>query len=428
MNIIIGAGPAGLSCGMHMKELGIPFQIFEKESRVGGLLRTERFGNYSFDYGGHLLHFRSADMEDLVKNLIGENNLVHIKRRAFIFYNQVMTPYPFQVNTFGLPREVVRDCLLGFFDVKLKSSHIKIENFRDWILYHFGAGFAHHFFFPFNEKFWKIPLAELDSEWAEWSIPKTTIKDVVDGALGLNVQDFGYNVYFYYPKEGGVETLAKSLARGLEKIILNRAIIALNLKDRKILLDNGEDMEYNNLVSTMPLKDLLLRIKDCPEEIKIAGEGLRYLSVLCVNLGIKGPSITPSHWIYFPEDRFIFYRAGFYSNFLDRTSESQSVVLELTYLPEQEPLNEKDYIKRAIEDFRKSGLLKDEHKIEYSGTMKIPCGYVIYDKHRKNVLPSILRFLEDNGIYSIGRYGRWGYSTIEDSLRDGRETAKKLLK
>lgn len=417
-----------MSCGLHLKELGIPFQIFEKESRPGGLIRTEKSGEYQFDYGGHLLHFRGSDLEDSVKGLLGENNLVRFKRRSFIYSNKVLTPYPFQVNTFGLPAEVIRDCLLGFFDTKLKASRAKIDNFFEWILFHFGFGFAHHFFFPFNQKFWRIPLTELDTEWAEWSVPKPTLKDVIDGALGINVQDFGYNIYFYYPKQGGVEILAKSLAEKLGKIFLNREIISLNLNNRKFLLDNGEEIGYDKVISTMPLKELILKIKDAPEDLKKAGEGLRYISVLCVNLGIKGPMISPAHWIYFPEDQFNFYRAGFYSNFTEKASEHQSVVLEITYLPDQEPLKDKDYLKQSLEDFRKTGLLKDEHLVEYTGVMKIPYAYIIFDRHRKSALPGILKFLEENGVYSIGRYGRWTYSTIEDSIRDGRETAKKIAR
>ena len=425
MIVIIGAGPAGLSCGLKLKELGVDAAIFEKGSRPGGLVRTEKFGTYQFDYGGHLLHFRNPEIEKWVKNLLGENNLLRIKRRSFIFSNQVLTPYPFQVNTFGLPAQVIRDCLLGF--IEAKSSPAKIDNFQDWILANFGQGFARHFFFPFNQKFWRIPLTELDMEWAEWSVPRPKIKDVLDGALGLNVQDFGYNVHFYYPKKGGIETLVKSLARGLEKIFLNRAIIAVHLKNKKILLDNGEEIGYNYLVSTMPVKELITKINDAPARIKKAGEGLRCISVLCVNLGIKGPHLYPAHWIYFPEDQFIFYRAGFYSNFSEKVSEEQSVVLEVSYLAEQDPLNE-EYIKRSLEDFKQTGLLKESHIIEWSDAMRIPWAYVIFDQHRKKVLPGILKFLEENRIYSIGRYGRWTYSTIEDALRQGKETAEKLAR
>jgi len=58
--------------------------------------------------------------------------------------------------------------------------------------------------------------------------------------------------------------------------------------------------------------------------------------------------------------------------------------------------------------------------------MKIPCAYVLYDAHRKKALPLISRFLQKNRIYSIGRYGSWEYSSIEDAVRQGKKIAEKV--
>ena len=428
MIAIIGAGPAGLSCAIQLKKLGISAEVFEKESRPGGLLRTEQVDNFQFDYAGHLLHFRDPVIEKWLKGIVGEKNLVRIKRRSFIYSKNILTPYPFQVHTYGLPPEVIRDCLLGFIETKLNPVKAKPADFKQWILANLGPGFAEHFLFPFNQKFWKMPLEELDSQWAEWSIPKPTMKDVIEGALGINRSDFGYNVWFYYPKSGGIEKIAESLAKRVANISLNRAIIAVHLKDMKILLANGEEKAYDRLVSTIPLKELVKGLKGAPEAIKKAGEALRQVSVLCVNLGIKGPWLSPAHWIYYPEDKYVFYRAGFYSNFADESSEYQSVVLEITHEPGLDAEALENLSEKAIGQFRRTGILTGDHSIEYIGTMKIPCAYVIYDAHRKTAVPMITKFLDKNGIYSIGRYGRWEYSSIEDALREGQETAEQIAR
>jgi UDP-galactopyranose mutase len=254
------------------------------------------------------------------------------------------------------------------------------------------------------------------------------MKDVIEGALGINRSDFGYNIWFYYPKSGGIEKIAEALARGVEKISLNRAIIAVNLKNMNILLANGEERGYDRLVSTLPLKELVKGLKGTPEAIKKAGDGLRHVSVLCVNLGIKGPWLSPAHWIYYPEDKYVFYRAGFYSNFAEESSEYQSVVLEITHKPGLDSEAIENLAEKAIDQFKKTGLLTSDHSIEYIGTMKIPCAYVIYDAHRKKAVPMITKFLEKNNIYSIGRYGRWEYSSIEDALRGGLETAEQIAR
>ena len=68
----------------------------------------------------------------------------------------------------------------------------------------FGAGIAKHFMLPYNEKFWKQDLRTITADWVSWSIPKPTLDEVVNGALGLTNQGMGYNPRFIYPRTGGL--------------------------------------------------------------------------------------------------------------------------------------------------------------------------------------------------------------------------------
>jgi hypothetical protein len=145
-------------------------------------------------------------------------------------------------------------------------------------------------------------------------------------------------------------------------------------------------------------------------------------------LGIKGPQLNPAHWIYYPEHKFIFYRAGFYCNFSEKPSQYQSVVLEITHRPGLDPKQLDEMADKAVNGFNNTGLLTGNHSIEHISTMKIPYAYVIYDAARRKALPVIMKYLARNGIYSIGRYGRWEYASTEDALRQGIETAKIIAK
>lgn len=57
MNIIIGAGPAGLSAGYFLKDK--PFLILEKEEDTGGLCRSFALADTIFDYGGHAFFYQT---------------------------------------------------------------------------------------------------------------------------------------------------------------------------------------------------------------------------------------------------------------------------------------------------------------------------------------------------------------------------------
>ena len=38
----------------------------------------------------------------------------------------------------------------------------------------------------------------------------------------------------------------------------------------------------------------------------------------------------------------------------------------------------------------------------------------------------IKKYLEKKNIYSVGRYGDWKYSTMEEAILEGKEVAEKL--
>ena len=143
--VILGAGLAGLSVAWHLQRKGIECLIFEKESEVGGLCRSKNINGFTFDYDGHLLHFKHSYTFNLIKNLLGEN-LVEHKRSAWVYSYDRYTPYPFQANLYGLPKSVVQDCLLGFIKVcnngrkKTNNNH----SFHDWIIQTLGKGIARH--------------------------------------------------------------------------------------------------------------------------------------------------------------------------------------------------------------------------------------------------------------------------------------------
>ena len=105
--LILGGGLAGLSAGYHSNGT-----IFEKESNVGGHARSKYKNGFIFDEGIHVLHTKN----EYVLNLIEEINAdLEIRdRNAWIFSHGAMTRFPFQANTYGLPINIVKDCLLGF--------------------------------------------------------------------------------------------------------------------------------------------------------------------------------------------------------------------------------------------------------------------------------------------------------------------------
>jgi protoporphyrinogen oxidase len=187
--VILGAGLTGLSAACHLR---VPSVVLEREAEVGGLARTHSEDGFTFDCTGHLLHLRDPRVQSLVDAIL-PNAFARHDRRALIYSQGVYTPYPFQANLHGLPPEVVQECVSGFVEALVRRAaegepDLAQLTFRDWASRTFGSGIAKHFLVPYNTKLWRTDLDEIECGWVSWSIPRPTLKEVLDGAFGATVR------------------------------------------------------------------------------------------------------------------------------------------------------------------------------------------------------------------------------------------------
>src|SRR5262249_30168490 len=157
-------------------------------------------------------------------------------------------------------------CLQGFIEAvregEIDPARAEAMSFRDWALRTFGAGVAKHFMFPYNEKLWRTDLADMTCEWVSWAVPRPSVRDVVQGGLGLSRKAFGYTPSFLYPRRGGIRVLADALAAkvpnvryGAEVTRIDAARKRIDWRDRRT--GRAESASWTTLISTMPLPALL---------------------------------------------------------------------------------------------------------------------------------------------------------------------------
>jgi hypothetical protein len=164
-----------------------------------------------------------------------------------------------------------------------------------------------------------------------------------------------------------------------------------------------------------------------PATVAAAARTLRWTSVYNLNLGIQRAGLTDKHWIYFPEKRFRFYRVGFPMNFSDKMTPPgcSSMYIELAYTPGHPP-DDKKTIKECLQGLYQCGLLDRRDKIISQLVLHIPIAYVIFDKHRTPASQAILSWLQTRGVQSIGRFGAWKYSYMEEAILEGKGAAEKI--
>lgn len=121
--VVIGAGLAGLSFAYHYDK-NLP--VYESNDIVGGLVRTIDYKGCKFDLAPHLLHLRNPYVRELVFDKLGLEVETH-KRKAHIYYDKVIIPYPFELNLLNLSEKTKRECLEGLNEVKHLTREEELE-------------------------------------------------------------------------------------------------------------------------------------------------------------------------------------------------------------------------------------------------------------------------------------------------------------
>ena len=423
--LIIGAGLAGMSAARQLRGK-CSARIVEKEDRPGGLVVTDEVKGFRFDRTGHLLHLRDPSIRKWILGLMrGKMTVVH--RRSRIWSSGVYTRYPFQSNTFGLPPQVAKECLEGYLKVWRAPPRLKIRSFLDFINVHFGEGFAKHFLVPYNRKIWGVHPRDMTADWCARFVPVPRLEDVLAGAVGLHDRELGYNVKFYYPRLGIgrlSETLARSVGRHSE-IELSKPVASIDHRRRVATLRDGEKIRYGSILSSMPLKALGRCIENPPAAAARAFSLLRCNPLRYLDVALKTRPGTPYHWSYVPSPRIPFYRVGAYSNFSSRLVPRGcgSLYVELS---SRGPIDMKRVMPAVSKNLAAMGIIRRASDIAFAIPKSIDYAYVVYDHNYTKATAALSRFLEKNGVFSIGRYGGWNYSAMEDALILGRETARKI--
>ncbi len=436
--IIIGAGLTGLSCAYHLRD---GYLIVEKEDEPGGVVRThirgEEYGGFACDGTGHWLHLRSPEMKELIPSLL-PGGLVEYSRRAVIHLAGCYTLYPFQANTYGLPREIVLDCLLGLMkarhpeDFGLSAPEGAPRNFRECVERLFGEGICRHFMVPYNEKLMGVKLEEISATYADRFIPRPSMEDVLKGALGFSRESMGYNAKFVYPREGGISAVPKTLAAALTTPVkYNISATSVDLNAKTVSFSDGTTAAYRHLLNTMPLVNMLRLLGDqLPPAIRDAAAKLRATTVWYFDIGVRGEGTSESnhHWIYFPEPQFIFYRVGSYSAVHRESAPPgcRSYYVEMSgglgdFLQRPEELKV-----RVIEDLRKSRVLDEKDEVLFMELCSIPHAYVIFDEHYEAARLEVIDWLATHDIITHGRWGGWNYGGMEDAMLEGLAAAKHI--
>ncbi len=166
---------------------------------------------------------------------------------------------------------------------------------------------------------------------------------------------------------------------------------------------------------------------DLPKNIFNLKKKFKCTELVYLNYGINNKVMKDIHWLYLPDKSLPFYRIGCSSNAAPSLApkNKSSVYLEVSNWHKKNICD--NSIKLLARKFLKNmKIIKKNSEIEVEQINKVKYGYVIFDKNYKLIKNKALNYLEKNNIYSVGRYGLWKYSSMEDSMLDGMKVNQRL--
>jgi protoporphyrinogen oxidase len=393
---VIGSGISGLSIA---KLLSIENEVvlLEKSSNCGGIARTSNINGISYHKtGGHCFNSKYKEVLDFVFNLMPESEWHKIERNAFIkLYNyEINYPIEFSIKQISkydenLAIKIVRDFLAT------NDGDIYF-NLEDWFRKNFGNTLAEEYFIPYNKKIWNKNPIEMDPLWVKDKLPIPNKSSFFRSLTG-NEKDKMPHSEFYYPNSNNQNSLIEKLASGLN-ILYNFDVkyISKNSINNKWVIN--KDLEFDLIINTSPLNELPSKIENCPENVLKSANSLEYNKVTTM-LWESLP--TNKTWTYIPDPNILFHRYIHIGNFF-KPIQNVTITEAVGDIPYDEMV--------------RNGKL-DSFLIKPLAYHSSDHAYVVFNQNYTNNRETIFKYLNEIGLYTLGRFGEWEYYNMDICIK-----------
>ncbi|WP_392564223.1 FAD-dependent oxidoreductase [Orbus wheelerorum] len=418
MNVIIlGGGIAGISAGYHLKKRCINNIIFEKDPDWGGLCGNFTIDGFRFD---RFVHFSFAPDESDQRLFAGNIGMYEHTPFPSNYYRGYWLRHPAQNNLAPLTvDEKVK--IIADFVTRPQKDVSEINNYDEWLRVQYGNYFAENFPFAYTRKYWGLEAKELETKWVGIRMYTPDIKQVLAGSFQTQEECFYFAKKMFYPKKGGFKSILNDCREGLD-IRLNKKVIEINPSSKTIKFSDDTIAEYDRLISTLPLPEIIKMLPNVTENVLKAARDLRYTCGYQISLGFNRPDIAKYLWFYIYDEDILSSRV--YSPNLkspDNVPEGCSSLQAEVFFDNKAQRPSADIvlqntINKLIEMkiFDENDLIVKDIRFEpYANVTFVPSIY----ENRK----IILDYLDTLGITSIGRFGKWEYAWTHQAFADGKD-------
>lgn len=414
-NIIIGAGIAGLGASHALNLRGEPSVILEKDETYGGLCGNFVINGFRFD---RFVHLSFVQKEKCATEIFERScpDARILQSNPFNVYKGKWIKHPAQNNLFPL-EQWEKDMIIKDF----KNRPLIVndpQNYEEWLRLQFGNYFAEHFPMVYTRKYWMKNASELRTEWTGGRFYQPSIDEVILGSNTPYTPTTYYSKEMLYPVKGGFKSFLRTLAEDAN-IRLNSTVSRIDTINKKLYINGtNSPIQYERLISSMPLPEIVKIIDDVPENVIIAASKLEATCGYHVSIALKGNNIPPYLWWYiYDEDNL---SARVHSPSLkssDNVPDGCSSLQMEVYCKEGE-YTESEILKRTVDKLVEIGAIKKEDilftHLGYEKYANVIFSEPIYESRE-----TVIDYLSSIGIETIGRFGQWEYFWTDQALKSG---------
>ncbi len=493
--IVIGAGPAGLTAAYELLTKGkdVEVVVLEESDCFGGISKTVEYKGNRMDMGGHRFFSKddrvnywwenmlpmqgAASKDDLMldRNItlssygpdpeIDDKVMLKRRRVSRIFFDGKFYDYPisFKTQTFK-NMGFINTLKVGFSYIGSAVHKLPEDNLENFYINRFGKKLYSMFFEYYTENLWGRHPREIDSSWGAQRTKGLSIVAIIKDVIGKKFNKKNRKVEtslieeFKYPKLGPGqlwEVTAEKIKNLGGTIFMDSQVTGIHKK----IIDNKEyvsgvhyihgdkelDLYGDYIISSMPLKDLIIGMNDVPEEVSRVAQGLPYrdymtLGVLVSKLKIKNETklttvsnIVPDCWVYVQDRSVKMGRFQIYNNwspYMVKDLEN-TVWIGLEYFCQEGDSfwnqTEEEFAKVGIEEMVNIGVIESKDDVLDYHMEKVKKAYPAYfDTY--NEIDKVVDYINTiDNLFCVGRNGQHRYNNLDHSMVTSFEAVKDIL-
>jgi protoporphyrinogen oxidase len=256
---------AGFGAAHRLHVEGESSVLYDMHAHYGGHTASYQMPQgYTIDEGPHVSFTKHERVKSLLAGSVEqefEESVAYVNN----YWRGYWIDHPAQCNLYGLPPDLVATVIEEFVAAQ-HAPEPEIRNYEDWLRASYGDTFAETFPMEYTKKYHTTHARNLTTDWIGPRLYRPELREVLRGALCPDSPNVHYITQFRYPKTGGFVAFLRDFSQQTD-VRLNHRLVKLDPRRHQLTFANGVVEDYERVVSSIPLPELIPMIAGAPREV-----------------------------------------------------------------------------------------------------------------------------------------------------------------